>query len=47
MSSAQVCSIMVRTHQQVAQRQKALAPNIVERLTRETPDNKYVVGKRI
>ncbi|TGO64429.1 hypothetical protein BCON_0007g00790 [Botryotinia convoluta] len=38
MSSAQVC-IMVKTHQQVAQWQNALAPNIVERLARETPDN--------
>lgn len=39
-SSAQFC-IMVRTHEQVAQWQNALAPHIVERLARETPDNKY------
>ncbi|KAM3150090.1 hypothetical protein ABEW05_009592 [Botrytis cinerea] len=32
---------MVRTHEQVAQWQNALAPHIVERLARETPDNKY------
>ncbi|EMR87674.1 putative ochratoxin a non-ribosomal peptide synthetase protein [Botrytis cinerea BcDW1] len=32
---------MVRTHEQVAQWQNSLAPHIVERLARETPDNKY------
>ncbi|KAM0139901.1 hypothetical protein ACHAP3_002961 [Botrytis cinerea] len=32
---------MVRTHEQVAQWQSALAPHIVERLARRTPDNKY------
>ncbi|TEY87502.1 hypothetical protein BOTCAL_0001g00280 [Botryotinia calthae] len=32
---------MVRTHEQVAQWQNALAPHIVERLAREIPDNKY------
>ncbi|KAM0160188.1 hypothetical protein ACHAPG_003108 [Botrytis cinerea] len=32
---------MARTHEQAAQWQNPLAPHIVERLARETPDNKY------